>query len=124
MTLTTQQWLDAWTRLIANEVGKPREAFIPAFRQKLNANPVLYYLFEKFALEAVAAGFDHFSADLVFQRMRWYTDIEARGRADTAGDEWRLNNNFRTLLARLFILIHPEHSKLFELREKQKDDTP
>jgi hypothetical protein len=108
-----KEWYDAWVTLYHNEQGKAREKFIPLFAEVVDKRPDLFWTFEKFAFDAIRAGRERFSADMIFNRMRWYTQIET---CDDSG--FRLNNNYRTLLARLFMILHPEHDGWFEIREQ------
>lgn len=89
------------------DAGNPHEK---KFWEYHRENPQVYALFDRFAREAVARGRKHFSAYMIFERMRWYTIIE------TGGDEYKLNNNYRPYYARLWLRKNPDHADLFEIR--------
>ncbi len=110
--LTPEEWAAAWATLSAQEVGRPREKFLAGCRAAMTESPEAFSYFERFALDAVAAKRTRFSADMIFNRIRWYTTVEL-GQGD-----FRLNDHYRTLFARLFAIIHPEHADLFEFRER------
>ncbi|MGW2022035.1 hypothetical protein [Streptomyces decoyicus] len=52
---------------------------------------------------------------MLFEVLRW------RYAAATAGDEFRLNNNFRSRYVRLLIERHPEWAPAFEVRALRTD---
>lgn len=76
------------------------------------AHPRVYDLFARFAREAAESGRERFGAKMIWERMRWYTTIEAGGK----GEDWRLNNNYITYYAREFMRRNPQYGDLFELR--------
>jgi len=53
----------------------------------------------------------HYSADAVIHRIRWYTTVE------TAGSEFKINDHYSSLYARLFHMAYPQHGKFFRNRE-------
>lgn len=68
-------------------------------------------MFEQYAVQLIAAGFDRYSSDAILHRIRWTHHVE-RGDRDFA-----VNNNWSAPLARWFIAKHGR--KLFETREKK-----
>ena len=84
-----------------------------AFRAFHQANPPVYELFCRFARELIEKGRERYSADLIWQRLRWHIEIETRGDPD-----FKLNNNYRTYYGRLFVHDHPEYAEFFETRER------
>ena len=64
-------------------------------------NPHVYELFEKFTFQIIQAGFKNYSANAVFERIRWHTDIETRGSG------FKLSNNHRAYYARYFHIRNP-----------------
>jgi hypothetical protein len=79
------------------------------------ANPRFYHIFTRFSLEAALAGRKRFGANLVTERIRWYTAVESKG------DDFKINNNWAPFYARLFEHDHPQHQGLFRLREAAAD---
>lgn len=57
-------------------------------------NPHVYEMFDRFAREALDAGRKVLSAYLIFERIRWETQIV------TQGDPFKVNNNYRPYYAR------------------------
>lgn len=84
------------------------EAAFLAFHR---ANPEVYRLFVRFALEAARAGRSRFGARMIWNRIRWFTDVETK---ESSG--LKLNNNHTPYYARLFARDYPEHALLFETR--------
>ncbi len=73
-------------------------------------NPHVYELFEKFTFQAIDVGFNNYSANAVFERIRWHTDIE------TKGNGFKLSNNHRAYYARYFHTINPDHDGFFRTK--------
>lgn len=75
------------------------------------------HVFEAFSLEAtkvLAKGITHYSAYTIVEFLRHHSAV--RGSLG----EWKINNNHRPYLARLFDLVYPERSGLFEYRVTKK----
>jgi len=77
------------------------------------ANPQVYELFKRFTFEALRSGRKNYSANAIFERIRWHSEIE------TQGDDFKLNNNHRPYYARLFMHDYPEYDGFFRTRELQ-----
>ena len=86
------------------------------FREFHELNPEVYDAFDRFTREALRAGARRLGAKLVWERIRWYTQIEARG---TAAEGFKLNNNYHAFYARLWMQRNPQHSTLFETRRQR-----
>ena len=82
------------------------------FKRFHSANPQVWKLFEQFALQSIGRGRTRFSANAVYQRIRWYVDIE------TAGEPLKLNDHYHAYYARMFEAKHPEYSGFFHCRER------
>ena len=95
--------------LVFDESDEAEQAFW-VFHRK---NPHVYRLFDRFTSEAIRAGRSHFGARMVWERMRWYTQVE------TEGDPYKLNDHLTPYYARLWMRNHPSHEGLFELRGKK-----
>jgi hypothetical protein len=67
-----------------------------AFNRFHAANPHVYQLLLHFAREVRAAGFEHYSTDALFHRVRWHVDIET-----SDSDGFKLNDHFTAYYARL-----------------------
>jgi hypothetical protein len=81
-----------------------------------SANPHVYELFKRYALQAALAGRHRFSARTITERIRWHTQI------DTAGDEYKINDHWTPFYARLFVVDHPKHRRLFQFRDAIAND--
>jgi len=94
-----------------DELGGPpdlREKFLEYHRD----NAHIYRAFCKYAQEALDAGRKYLGAGMIFERLRWYTLIEARG------DGFKLNNNYRAFYARLWMREHPDRADFFRTRKQ------
>lgn len=73
-------------------------------------NPQVYDLLLRFTKEVYVRGRRRYSIVAVFERVRWYTTIE------TNGDEFKLNNNYRSCYSRLIMHEHPQFNGMFSTR--------
>jgi hypothetical protein len=80
------------------------------FLAHVEANPQVYELLRRFALEARRSGRRRMGIAALFERVRWFTAIE------THGDDFKLNNNWRAFYARLLMQNEPELAGFFETR--------
>ena len=81
------------------------------FREFHEQNPLVYELIQHYALKLIDQGFEHYSIQSLYERVRWHTEIE------TKGDSFKINNNHRPFYARMFMNDHPEHDGFFRTRE-------
>lgn len=79
----------------------------------MSERPEVYREFERFTLQAIAAGATRVGAKAVWERMRWERMVT------TGGDEWKLNNNLTAYAAREFQRRHPHHAGVFETRGRR-----
>ena len=75
-------------------------------------HPRVYMLFEKFALQLIAAGHKKLGAKNIIERIRWEY---ATGSKDDKG--FKINNNYTCYYSRLFVRHHPQYEKFFEYRK-------
>tara|TARA_R100000458_G_scaffold52597_1_gene54244 strand:+ start:6775 stop:7071 length:297 start_codon:yes stop_codon:yes gene_type:complete len=85
------------------------------FQRYFRDNPKVWYLFNKYANQVREKGFERYGVATVWERMRWYSDI------DVSGDLFKLNNNYKAYYARLY-MKHYHLDKFFELRTSLADD--
>ena len=85
----------------SNSGPKPNVTQKQAWWDWHKANPHVWELFERFALEAVKSGRKHFSHWLIMNRIRWETSIS------TTGDDFKIRNDFIAYYARFFMVKHP-----------------
>ena len=83
-----------------------------SFREYHQHRPDIYDLFEHFTMDVIAAGHDHYGAHGIIHRIRWHTDIEKKGKA------FKISNTAFPFYARLFMALHPRHSKFFRTQDK------
>ncbi|MGB4952932.1 MAG: hypothetical protein WBO55_20100 [Rhizobiaceae bacterium] len=87
------------------------------FNQYDKQNPQIYAAFKKYAFEAVQKGLRHYSANSIFELIRWHSSTRAEG-------TFKINNTFRPDYARKLMQEHPEPFRGFfrvrELKAKRK----
>lgn len=74
-------------------------------------NPHVYDLVEKFTFDVIKRGYDRYSINSIFERIRWHTDVE------TEGDTFKISNNHRAYYARYFMHLHPQYEGFFTTKE-------
>ncbi len=75
------------------------------------ANPHVFESFKKFATEVKNMGKEQYSANSIFERMRWHTEIE------TVGERFKLSNNYRAYYARKLMDEYPEFYGFFRIKQ-------
>jgi hypothetical protein len=78
-------------------------------------NPHVYELFKQFTFDVIRRGHKHYSSKAIFERIRWHTEIE------TAGEEFKMSNNYTPYYARLFMKDFPEHAEFFRTKTLRSD---
>lgn len=86
---------------------------VQAFIEWHQANPDVYREFESMAKTMHRKGRARYSQWTLVNALRWKRDLH------TTGDEFKINNNWIALLARLFVVRNPSMSSFFELRTKK-----
>lgn len=79
-------------------------------------NPHVYAEFLKNARLMRATGRKRYSAVCIVNKIRWDHDLK------TTGKEFRINNDFMALYARLVMDMHPEFEGFFEIRSMKPFD--
>ena len=74
-------------------------------------NPKIWELFLRFAREMARSGRNKYSVNMIFERIRWHTIVETKGK------NFEINNDFRAYYARKIMAIHPEFRGFFTLRK-------
>lgn len=74
------------------------------------ANPHVYSGLVKLARQARRAGRKKIGIGMLFERMRWEIFI------NTTGDDYKLNNNYRSRYARLIMDTESDLQGMFEVR--------
>ena len=75
------------------------------------ANPHIMRRLVEIAWQAKAAGRNQMGIALLWERMRWDLFVESQG------DEYKLNNNYRSHYARKIMADHPMLRGMFHTRE-------
>ena len=88
-----------------------KHLFTTEFMEFLPSNLHGYEAFEREARKIIARGFKHYSARTIIHVLRHHSALEQ------IGGDWKLNNNISPYLARLWVLMNPQHAGLFEFRE-------
>ena len=105
---------DLWSWAETQRSPDEENTIRAAFESFHAAHPEVYALFERFAMQGIAAGMELLGAGAVWERMRWETAIGARV---SGGVKYRLNNNYRAYYAREFMARHPEYPEVFATRK-------
>lgn len=79
-------------------------------------NPQVYRMFEQFTLQVIKTGRKNFGAQVIAERLRWYSAIE------TISDDYKINNDYVAFYARKFEELHPEHKGFFRKRRSVADE--
>ena len=82
------------------------------------ANPAVWQLFERFALDAARRG-RIVGAKAIWERMRWECSVECKG-----DEDYKLNNNYTAWYVRKFREAHPGYGMIFATRTSQADKEP
>ncbi len=80
------------------------------FKRYHRENPDVYIEFKQFAQQMRNAGRSRYSAEAIINAIRWHRDLK------TTGDVFKINNDFKSIYARLLIYYHPEFADFFQLR--------
>ena len=91
----------------------PRAEFV----QWIYDNEKIYSAFRQFAIEAINKRRTRFSAYMIRERVRWYTDIEY-------GGKFKISNNVTPYMSRLLALDIPILDKIFARKEIDLSELP
>ena len=80
------------------------------FKKYDKENPHIWEGFFKYAKQAKAKGFKNYSANGIFEIMRWHTGIHGNG-------EYKISNNYRPDYARKMMKEYPEFEGFFRVKE-------
>jgi hypothetical protein len=92
-------------------VPEQGETIQAAFERFHAANPQVYSNLVALARQQKAFGRDHVGIGMLFEVLRWQHSLQ------TTGDDFLLNNNFRSRYARLIQQREPELAAMFNVRE-------
>jgi hypothetical protein len=100
-------------RPIAPVVGPAPESIQGRFEAFHEANPHVYEALARLAREWRGAGHDRCGVGMLFEVLRFRRGLR------TQGDDFKLNNSYRSRYARLLEEREPDLAGLFEKRELQ-----
>jgi hypothetical protein len=83
-----------------------------AFEAFHDANPWVYFTFERMTREWLARGHKRIGIGMLTEVVRW-----EYGRQTNSTDGFKINNNFRSRYVRRLIDVHPSWADAFETRE-------
>jgi hypothetical protein len=89
--------------------------FAVDFLEWLPDNLHVWRAFERETFSVIKRGFKHYSSYAIIEFIRHHTMIHE------ALPQFKINNNHRPYLPRLFDLLHPEYIGLFEYRTTTKE---
>lgn len=81
-----------------------------AFDRYDRENPRVWDSFRLLAAQVKARGFTHYSANGLFEVMRWHTSVEG-------DDQFKVNNNYRPDYARKLEAENADFAGFFRVRE-------
>lgn len=97
-----------------------------AFEEFHRANPHIYEMFIFFAKELLKAGHKRISPRHILERIRWELMAPTKATRGAgwhvhAGKPFKINNNFSSRYARLFLEQYPKAHACVEIRELKSD---
>ncbi len=81
-------------------------------------NPQIWEMFVELTKEAKKKGFQHYSANGIFEQIRWHTGIVAEG------ESYKISNNYRPDYARKMMNTFPEFRGFFRIKQLQQEREP
>lgn len=80
-------------------------------------HPEAWSMFVKFTNQMISKGFQNYSVNAVFERVRWETDIGGNGVT-----QFKMNDRYRAFYARMFMDAYPIHRGFFRTRYQISKD--
>lgn len=80
-------------------------------------NPQIYAAFSMEALKAIKMGKNKISAKLIIEHIRWNTFLTSND------DHFKINNNYVSYYARLFVKKNPMFSDVFNFRKLNNEES-
>ena len=81
-------------------------------------HPEVWDLFRKFTMEIIRRGFNRYSVNAIFERIRWEADIS------TDPLSFKISNDYRAWYARKFMAEYPEYAGFFKIRKQTSAEDP
>jgi len=80
-------------------------------------HPDVWELFVQFTMEKIEQGYNNYSVNAIFERIRWEKDAGGDGVTT-----FKLNNNYRAFYSRRFMRMYTDHSGFFRTRQQVSED--
>lgn len=97
----------------ALDIIAKHDIYKKGFDEWLQNNWHVYETFESLANEVWGAGRSHFGAKSLWETMRFQMAIEETPNTES---EFKLNNNWHSQCARLYVALNPNRKGFFEFR--------
>lgn len=82
-------------------------------------HPEVYAAFKQYTFELINSGRSHGAAKMVVERMRWESHVNSQ-----YGNDFKVNNNYTSNYARLFMHDHPQYDGFFRTRALISKEAP
>ena len=106
--------------LMTEELGRSSVDRLEEMRKQVTAyhekHPEVWEMFEEFAFSMINRGFDNYSVNAIFERIRWEKDAGGDGIT-----QFKIGNNYRAFYARRFMKKHPQHEGFFRTRKQTSE---
>ena len=80
-------------------------------------HPDVWEFFVQFTMEKIEQGYNNYSVNAIFERIRWEKDAGGDGVTT-----FKLNNNYRAFYSRRFMRMYTDHSGFFRTRQQTSED--
>lgn len=97
--------------------GYPRTA-IKKFKEYHEKNPHVWEEFKRLAFQMKATGRNKYSAKVIYNVMRWNSDIKA------TGEVFKMPDQYHAMYSRMLAHKHPEFLEFFNFRSVRCRDIP
>lgn len=82
------------------------------FKAWLARNSDIIEVYKKFAMQVKSAGYSRYGIAAITERVRWHYQFER-----DVHEDFKINNNYRSRMARLLMEQYPELDGFFEIRK-------
>jgi len=82
-------------------------------------HPEVWDLFDEFTRERILKGYEHYSVNAIFERIRWESPAGADGTS-----QFKIGNNFRAFYARQWMKENPKYHGFFRTRKQTSKKEP
>ena len=106
--------------LMMEELGRSLMDRLEEMRKQVTSyhekHPEVWEMFEEFAFSMINRGFNNYSVNAIFERIRWEKDAGGDGVT-----QFKIGNNYRAFYARRFMKKHPQHEGFFRTRKQTSE---